>query len=54
MMLTHLGHPDLEALIEDGVRECIRAHACTADVGGTLGTRAAAEALRARVTALLG
>ncbi len=49
MMLTHLGHTGLEALIEDSVRQCIRDMACTRDVGGTLGTRAAGEALRDRL-----
>jgi len=53
MMLTHLGHTGLEALIEDSVRECIQAMACTRDVGGSLGTRAAGEALRERVRARL-
>lgn len=51
MLLTHLGHPDLERLIEDGVRTCIVAGACTRDVGGTLGTRAAGEALRQTLAA---
>lgn len=49
MMLSHLGHPELERAIEDGVRACIAARECTRDVGGDLGTRAAAEALRRRV-----
>jgi len=53
MLLTHLGHPPLEALIEDAVRGCIAARECTRDVGGELGTRAAAEALRRRVAAQL-
>lgn len=53
MLLTHLGHPSLEALIEDAVRACIAARECTRDVGGELGTRAAAEALRRRVAARL-
>lgn len=54
MLLTHLGHPELEALIEGCVRECIDERACTRDVGGELGTRAAAAALRERVAARLG
>jgi 3-isopropylmalate dehydrogenase len=49
MLLAHLGHPELETLIEDAVRACIDANECTRDVGGSLGTRAAAAALRARV-----
>ncbi len=51
MMLTHLGHPDLESRIEDAVRGCILARECTRDVGGELGTRAAGEALRRRLVA---
>ncbi len=53
MMLTYLGIPDLEAIIEDAVRACIAANECTRDVGGTLGTRAASEALRARIAKAL-
>lgn len=53
MLLTHLGHSPLEALIEDCVRACVAARECTRDVGGELGTRAAAEALRRRVAAQL-
>ena len=49
MMLSHLGHQGLETLIEHSVRDCIVALECTRDVGGALGTRAAAAALRARV-----
>jgi 3-isopropylmalate dehydrogenase len=51
MMLTYFGHPELERDIEDGVRACIVAEECTQDVGGKLGTRAAGEALRARLGA---
>jgi 3-isopropylmalate dehydrogenase len=54
MLLSHLGHPDLEALIEDCVRGCIADRQCTRDVGGELGSRAAAAALRERVSARLG
>ncbi|MEZ4391429.1 MAG: isocitrate/isopropylmalate dehydrogenase family protein [Polyangiales bacterium] len=53
MLLTHLGHPELEALIEACVRACIDERACTRDVGGELGTRAAAAALRERVASRL-
>lgn len=53
MLLAHLGQPDLETLIEHAVRDCIDARECTKDVGGALGTRAAAEALRGRVAARL-
>ncbi len=54
MLFTHLGQHDVETLIEHSVRDCIAAMECTRDVGGTLGTRAAAEALRARVATRLG
>lgn len=54
MMLSHLGHQGLETLIEHSVRDCIVALECTRDVGGALGTRAAAAALRARVESRLG
>ncbi len=53
MMLAHLGHPALEAVIERAVRDCLAAGECTRDVGGSLGTRAAAEALRRRVEAAM-
>ncbi|MEZ4409798.1 MAG: isocitrate/isopropylmalate dehydrogenase family protein [Polyangiales bacterium] len=49
MMLSHLGVPEVEGHIEAAVRECLAAGACTADVGGALGTRAAGEALRERL-----
>lgn len=49
MMMTWLGEPSLEGTIESAVRDCLEAGECTADVGGKLGTRAAAEALRQRV-----
>jgi 3-isopropylmalate dehydrogenase len=54
MLLAHLGHPELETLVEDAVRGCIDAGECTRDVGGALGTRAAGAALRARVAGALG
>ena len=54
MLLSHLGHPDLETLLEDCVRGCIADRQCTRDVGGELGSRAAAAALRERVSARLG
>jgi 3-isopropylmalate dehydrogenase len=54
LLLAHLGHPDLESVIEDAVREGVATGQCTRDVGGDLGTRAAAAALRDRVAARLG
>lgn len=53
MLLTHLGVPEVEAHIETAVKECLSAGECTVDVGGELGTRAAAERLRERVVARL-
>ena len=53
LLLSHLGFDGLEALIEDCVRECLAAKQCTRDVGGELGTRAAAEAFLSRLAARL-
>jgi 3-isopropylmalate dehydrogenase len=53
MMMTHLGHDKLEPLIEACVTEALDAHQCTRDVGGDLGTRAAAAFVRERVAARL-
>jgi 3-isopropylmalate dehydrogenase len=50
MMLTHLGHPTYEPLIERAITECLGEEKCTKDVGGSLGTRAAAAAVRERLT----
>ncbi len=49
MMLTHLGFPGLEARIEELVRRAIDEEQCTVDVGGKLGTRAAAAWVRERL-----
>jgi 3-isopropylmalate dehydrogenase len=49
MMLTHLGFEGFEARIERAVALALAETQCTADVGGTLGTRAAAEWVRTRV-----
>ncbi len=43
MMLTHLGHPAEEARLEKIVAHAIDEKRCTADVGGTLGTRAVGD-----------
>jgi 3-isopropylmalate dehydrogenase len=53
MMLSYLGIPAVEDVIENAVRGCIAANECTRDVGGSLGTKAAAEALRQRVARAL-
>ena len=53
LMMSHLGHDGLEGLIESCVRECVVAGECTRDVGGSLGTRTAAEAFFTRLSAKL-
>ncbi|MCS6797385.1 MAG: isocitrate/isopropylmalate dehydrogenase family protein [Myxococcota bacterium] len=45
MMLSHLGWPEEEVRLVELVRNAIEAGRCTPDVGGSLGTRAAGEAL---------
>ncbi len=54
LMMSQFGHPELDALIEDSVRESVAAKECTRDVGGALGTRASADGCIARVAAKLG
>jgi 3-isopropylmalate dehydrogenase len=49
MLLTFLGYAGIETVIEDCVREGIRAGDCTKDVGGSLGTRATMQRLIDRV-----
>jgi 3-isopropylmalate dehydrogenase len=51
MMLEHTGEPAAAAAIEAAVVRCLDARACTADVGGTLGTRAAGDAVVERLRA---
>ncbi|MFO0760119.1 MAG: isocitrate/isopropylmalate family dehydrogenase [Byssovorax sp.] len=53
MLLTHLGWPEEEARIERVVTKAIDEGACTVDVGGKLGTRAAGAWVRERVAAEL-
>jgi 3-isopropylmalate dehydrogenase len=53
MMLTHLGWADEEKRIERNVTLAIDEGACTVDVGGKLGTRAAAAWVRERIAAEL-
>lgn len=43
MLLSHLGHPEDEALLVDIVRRAIDQRMCTADVGGSLGTQATGD-----------
>jgi 3-isopropylmalate dehydrogenase len=49
MMMTHLGFEGIEARIEAAVKKAIDEEACTVDVGGKLGTRAAAAWVRERL-----
>jgi 3-isopropylmalate dehydrogenase len=49
MMLAHLGWPDEEARIERWVTKAVEEKQCTGDVGGTLGTKAAAAWVRDRI-----
>ena len=53
MMLTHLGWPDEERRIERWVTQAIEEQMCTVDVGGKLGTRAAAAWVRERIASEL-
>lgn len=49
MLLGHLGWPDEEARIERSVTAALDEGACTVDVGGKLGTRAAGAWVRDRI-----
>jgi 3-isopropylmalate dehydrogenase len=49
MLLDYLGHPAEADLIEHAVIEAIAAGEVTHDLGGTLGTRGAGEAVAGRV-----
>ncbi len=49
MMLEYLGHADEARIIEDAVTEAIRAEETTKDLGGSLGTRAAGDAILNRL-----
>jgi 3-isopropylmalate dehydrogenase len=53
MLLAYVGYPDEETRIERWVTAAIEERACTIDVGGTLGTRAAGAWVRERVAAEL-
>lgn len=44
LLLSHLGHPGEAERIERAAAEVLRLRRCTRDVGGELGTRAAADA----------
>lgn len=45
LMLEALGHPDLKTAIDDGVQACVAANHVAQDLGGTLGTVEAADAM---------
>ena len=49
MMLTHLGFPEEEPRIEAACAKALDETQCTKDVGGTLGTRAAADYVLAQL-----
>ena len=49
MMLEYLGHSDVAATIERAVADAIHANETTKDLGGTLGTKAAGEAILRRL-----
>ncbi len=49
MLLAHLGRDDLQGRIEDAIRACLLAGQVTRELGGTLGTRAAADAVLERL-----
>ncbi len=51
MLLSHLGWPDEERRIEAAVSDALEAGKCTADVGGSLSTDAAAAAVIERLRA---
>jgi 3-isopropylmalate dehydrogenase len=49
MMLDYLGQPDVAARIERAVVSAIEAGQTTSDIGGTLGTKAAGDAILSRL-----
>ncbi len=49
MMLDHTGLGQLAGRIERAVGQCVESHACTADIGGALGTAAAGDAVIQRL-----
>jgi 3-isopropylmalate dehydrogenase len=53
MMLAHLGWPSEERRIEHAIRRAIETGNCTGDVGGKLGTKAAAAWVRDEVKRLI-
>ena len=49
MLLSHLGHPELEREIQCAVQACLRADEVTPEIGGTLSTPAVTDALLSRL-----
>jgi 3-isopropylmalate dehydrogenase len=49
MMLEYLGHATESSIIENAVIAAVNANETTHDLGGTLGTRAAGEAILGRL-----
>jgi 3-isopropylmalate dehydrogenase len=49
MMLEYLGHEEASRAVERAVGECVRAGETTRDLGGTLSTKEAGEAIRKRL-----
>ena len=45
MLLTHLGHPKLEDLVQNGVKHCLAQGYVTPELGGKLSTSAVTDAL---------
>ena len=51
LMLEFLGHDEAAAALEQAVRDCLAENRTTADLGGSLGTRAVGDALSDKVSA---
>jgi 3-isopropylmalate dehydrogenase len=49
LLLEHLGRPAEAAAIERAVQNCVEAERCTSDVGGTLSTSQAGDAVVERL-----
>jgi 3-isopropylmalate dehydrogenase len=49
MMVRHLGHPEMAKAIEGAVESAIRARECTRDLGGSLSTSEAGDAVAKRL-----
>jgi 3-isopropylmalate dehydrogenase len=50
MMLDHTGLPEAARRVEEATRACLSANECTADLGGSLGTAAAGDAVVRRLS----